>query len=202
MGEKWKTLYYLTNKKLLKWRKKKRYICNLKDKDLYGCDHKVNSHCTGVPQIQQNGRQKWSRQKVQTKMRNFRIVRFSKTLVGHLRKYGYQASVSRSSHIVWGENVISQLKLQSGSILCTYNLLKSINVISQQWQDHYFPTWKLWGLTGVLASTGVIIFFTSTHFLNPSTKTFYSSPSCSLSSLALFVSISVIQPAPCPSINY
>ena len=154
---------------------KRRYVCNLKEKDLYGCDQKVNSHCIGVPQIQQNVRQKWSRQKVQTKIRNFRIVRVSKTLVGHLRKYGYQASVSRSSHIVWGENVISQLKLQSGSILCTYNLLKSINVISQQWQDHYFPTWKLWGLTGVLASTGVIIFFTSTHFLNSCTLTLCSS---------------------------
>ena len=100
---------------------KRRYVCNLKEKDLYGCDHKVNSHCTGVPQIQQNGRQKWSRQKVQTKMRNFRIVWVSKTLVWHLRKFDYQASVYRSSHIVWGENVISRLKLQSGSTSYTYN---------------------------------------------------------------------------------
>ena len=68
---------------------KRRYICNLKDKDLQGCDHKVNSHCTGVPQIQQNVSQKWSRQKVQTKMRNFRIVRVNKTLGGLLRKFDY-----------------------------------------------------------------------------------------------------------------
>ena len=87
-GWKRKTLCYLTNKKSLS-EGKRRYICNLKDKDLQGCDHKVNSHCTGVPQIQQNVRQKWSRQKVQTKMRNFRIVRVNKTLGGLLRKFDY-----------------------------------------------------------------------------------------------------------------